>query len=108
MISDRARSINPSLTLSITATAKQLKREGRDVVSFGAGEPDFPTPQNIKMAAIKAINDNFTYYTPTSGVEELRKALADKLRNFNNLAYDPWQIVVSCGGKHSLYNIMQT
>jgi aspartate aminotransferase len=108
MISDRARSINPSLTLSITATAKQLKREGRDVVSFGAGEPDFPTPQNIKMAAIKAINDNFTYYTPTSGVEELRKALSDKLRNFNNLAYDPRQIVVSCGGKHSLYNIMQT
>jgi len=108
MISDRAGSINPSLTLSITATAKQLKREGRDVVSFGAGEPDFPTPQNIKMAAIKAINDNFTYYTPTSGIEELRKALADKLRNFNNLAYDPWQIVVSCGGKHSLYNIMQT
>jgi len=108
MISDRARSINPSLTLSITATAKQLKREGRDVVSFGAGEPDFPTPQNIKMAAIKAINDNFTYYTPTSGIEELRKALSDKLRNYNNLAYDPRQIVVSCGGKHSLYNIMQT
>ncbi|MCX6659459.1 MAG: pyridoxal phosphate-dependent aminotransferase [Candidatus Bathyarchaeota archaeon] len=78
------------------------------MVSFGAGEPDFPTPQNIKMAAIKAINDNFTYYTPTSGVEELRKALSDKLRNFNNLAYDPRQIVVSCGGKHSLYNIMQT
>ena len=108
MISDRARLINPSLTLSITATAKQLKREGRDVVSFGAGEPDFPTPQNIKMAAIKAINDNFTYYTPTSGIEELRKAIADKLRNYNNLAYDPRQIVVSCGGKHSLYNIMQT
>lgn len=108
MISDRARSINPSLTLSITATAKQLKREGRDVVSFGAGEPDFPTPQNIKMAAIKAINDNFTYYTPTSGVEELRKALSDKLRNSNNLAYGPRQIIVSCGGKHSLYNIMQT
>jgi len=108
MISDRARSINPSLTLSITATAKQLKREGVDVVSFGAGEPDFPTPQNIKMAAIKAINDNFTYYTPTSGIEELRKALADKLRDFNNLVYEPRQIVVSCGGKHSLYNIMQT
>jgi len=107
MVSERARVINPSLTLSITATAKKLKSEGKDVVNFGAGEPDFPTPQNIKMAAIKAINDNFTYYTPTAGVDELRKAIAEKLKNRNNVTYEPQQIVLSCGGKHSLYNIMQ-
>jgi aspartate aminotransferase len=107
MVSERARAINPSLTLSITATAKRLKSEGKDVVNFGAGEPDFPTPQNIKMAAIKAINDNFTYYTPTAGVDELRKAIAEKLKNRNNVTYEPPQIVLSCGGKHSLFNIMQ-
>ena len=107
MISERARSVNPSLTLGITATAKKLKKEGKDVVTFGAGEPDFPTPHNIKMAAIKAINDNFTYYTPTAGIEELRQAIADKLRSFNGVSYEPSEIVVSCGGKHSLYNIMQ-
>jgi aspartate aminotransferase len=107
MIAERARSINPSLTLGITAAAKQLKKRGKDVVNLGAGEPDFPTPPNIKTAAIKAINDNFTYYTPTAGIDELRQALAEKLQNFNSLYYEPKQIVVSCGGKHSLYNIMQ-
>ncbi len=107
MIAERARSINPSLTLSITAAAKQLKKQGKDVVNLGAGEPDFPTPPNIKAAAIKAINDNFTYYTPTAGIDELRQALAEKLQKLNNLFYEPRQIVVSCGGKHSLYNIMQ-
>lgn len=107
MISERAKSINPSLTLGITATAKKLKREGKDIVTFGAGEPDFPTPQNIKMAAVKAINDNLTYYTPTAGIEELRQAIADKLKNHNSILYEPSEVVVSCGGKHSLYNIMQ-
>lgn len=107
MISERASSINPSLTLGITAAAKKLKKEGKDIVTFGAGEPDFPTPQNIKMAAVKAINDNFTYYTPTAGIEELRQAIADKLQSYNKVSYDPSEIVVSCGGKHSLYNIMQ-
>jgi aspartate aminotransferase len=107
MIAERARSINPSLTLGITAAAKQLKKQGKDVVNLGAGEPDFPTPPNIKAAAIKAINENFTYYTPTTGIDELRQALAEKLQNFNSLYYEPKQIVVSCGGKHSLYNIMQ-
>ncbi|MBS7622661.1 pyridoxal phosphate-dependent aminotransferase [Candidatus Bathyarchaeota archaeon] len=107
MISERAQSISPSLTLSITSTAKRLKREGRDVVNFGAGEPDFPTPENIKMAAVKAINENITYYTPTAGIEELRQAIAEKLRRYNGVSYDPSEIVVSCGGKHSLYNIMQ-
>jgi len=107
MIAERARSINPSLTLGITATAKQLKKQGRDIVNLGAGEPDFPTPLNIKTAAIKAINDNFTYYTPTAGIDELRQAIAEKLQKLNNLFYEPQQIVVSCGGKHGLYNIMQ-
>ena len=107
MISKRASSINPSLTLGVTATAKKMRQEGKDVVSFGAGEPDFPTPLNIKDAAIKAINEDFTYYTPTSGIEPLRKAIADKLRNFNHVSYEPEQTIVSCGGKHSLYNIMQ-
>ena len=107
MISQRASSINPSLTLGVTATAKKMRKEGKDVVSFGAGEPDFPTPTNIKTAAIKAINEDFTYYTPTAGIEPLRNAIADKLRNFNNISYEPDQTIVSCGGKHSLYNIMQ-
>jgi aspartate aminotransferase len=107
MISKRASSINPSLTLGVTATAKKMRQEGKDVVSFGAGEPDFPTPPNIKDAAIKAINEDFTYYTPTSGIEPLRNAIADKLRNFNHVSYEPEQTIVSCGGKHSLYNIMQ-
>ena len=107
MISQRASSINPSLTLGVTATAKKMRKEGKDVVSFGAGEPDFPTPTNIKTAAIKAINEDFTYYTPTAGIEPLRNAIVDKLRNFNNISYEPDQTIVSCGGKHSLYNIMQ-
>ncbi|MGB6681290.1 MAG: pyridoxal phosphate-dependent aminotransferase [Candidatus Bathyarchaeia archaeon] len=107
MISQRAISINPSLTLGVTATAKKMRQEGKDVVSFGAGEPDFPTPPNIKDAAIRAINEDFTYYTPTAGIEPLRKAIADKLRDFNHISYEPEQVIVSCGGKHSLYNIMQ-
>jgi aspartate aminotransferase len=107
MISQRASSINPSLTLGVTATAKKMRKEGKDVVSFGAGEPDFPTPANIKAAAIKAINEDFTYYTPTAGIEPLRNAIVDKLRNFNHISYEPEQTIVSCGGKHSLYNIMQ-
>jgi aspartate aminotransferase len=107
MISQRANSIKPSLTLGVTATAKKMRQEGKDVVSFGAGEPDFPTPSNIKDAAIRAINEDFTYYTPTAGIEPLRKAIADKLQNFNHISYEPEQVIVSCGGKHSLYNIMQ-
>ncbi|MBS7626149.1 pyridoxal phosphate-dependent aminotransferase [Candidatus Bathyarchaeota archaeon] len=107
MISERVRSIYPSLTLGITAKAKELKRRGVDVTNLGAGEPDFPTSNNIKEAAKRAIDNNFTYYTPTSGIEELREAIAEKLRRFNNVKYEPQEIVLSCGGKHSLYNIMQ-
>ncbi|MGQ9542992.1 MAG: pyridoxal phosphate-dependent aminotransferase [Candidatus Bathyarchaeia archaeon] len=99
--------IAPSLTLGITAKAKELRRRGIDVTNLSAGEPDFPTPDNIKEAAKKAIEENFTYYTPTSGIEELREALAEKLKRLNRVEYEPRDIVLSCGGKHSLYNIMQ-
>jgi len=106
MLSQRVRNIAPSATLAIDAKAKQLRRDGKDVVIFGAGEPDFNTPENIKNAAIKAIQNNFTRYTPVGGIPELKQAISSKLNRENNLAYDASEIVVSCGGKHSLYNIM--
>ena len=105
MLAERVRNIAPSATLAIDAKAKQLKKEGKDVVIFGAGEPDFNTPENIKQAAIKAINHDFTRYTPVGGIPELKKAVADKLKRDNNIDYDASEILVSCGGKHSLYNI---
>ena len=105
MLAKRVRNIAPSATLAIDAKAKQLKKEGKDVVIFGAGEPDFNTPENIKQAAIKAINNNFTRYTPVGGIPELKKAVAGKLKRENNIDYDVSEILVSCGGKHSLYNI---
>ena len=105
-ISQRAASLSPSLTLAIDAKAKQMKAEGQDVVGFGAGEPDFDTPQHIKDAAIKALNDGFTKYTPSSGIPELRQAIADKFKRENGLAYKPTQVIVSCGGKPSCYNVV--
>ncbi len=105
-ISDRAASLSPSLTLAIDSKAKAMKAAGEDVVGFGAGEPDFDTPQHIKDAAIKAINDGFTKYTPSSGTPELRQAVADKFQRENGLAYKPSQIIVSNGGKHSCYNVI--
>ena len=106
MISQRVKNIAPSATLAIDAKAKQLKKEGKDVVIFGAGEPDFNTPDNIKQAAIKAISSNFTRYTPVGGIPELKKAVADKFRNFNKIGYDASEILIGCGGKHILYNTM--
>jgi aspartate aminotransferase len=103
-ISKHAASLSPSLTLAIDAKAKQMKAEGLDVVGFGAGEPDFDTPQHIKDAAAKALAEGFTKYTPSSGIPELRRAIADKFQRDNGLAYKPSQIIVSCGGKHSCYN----
>jgi aspartate aminotransferase len=103
-ISPRAAALSPSLTLAIDSKAKQMKAEGQDVVGFGAGEPDFDTPQHIKDAAIKAINDGFTKYTPASGIPELRQAIADKFKADNGLTYKPSQVIVSCGGKHSCFN----
>jgi aspartate aminotransferase len=105
-ISDRAASLSPSLTLAIDSKAKQMKAEGQDVVGFGAGEPDFDTPQHIKDAAIKALNEGFTKYTPASGIPELRQAIADKFKQENGLSYKPSQIIVSCGGKHSCFNVI--
>jgi len=105
-ISQRAASLSPSLTLAIDAKAKQMKAEGLDVVGFGAGEPDFDTPQHIKDAAAKALADGFTKYTPSSGIPELRQAIADKFKRENGLTYRPSQVIVSCGGKHSCYNVI--
>jgi aspartate aminotransferase len=103
-ISERAAKLTPSLTLSIDAKAKAMKAEGIDVCGFGAGEPDFDTPEHIKRAAIEALEAGFTKYTPSSGIPELRQAIADKLAAENNLSYRASQIVVSNGAKHSCYN----
>lgn len=103
-ISNRAASLTASLTLVIDAAAKRMKAEGQDVVGFGAGEPDFDTPQHIKDAAAAALAAGFTKYTPAAGIPELRKAIADKHRRENGLEYRPEQIIVSCGGKHACYN----
>ena len=105
-ISKRAASLAPSLTLAITAKAKELRAAGEDVIGLGAGEPDFDTPDHIKEAAVKALADGFTKYTPASGTPELRAAAAQKFERENNLQYDPQQVIVSCGGKHSCYNVM--
>ncbi|KAB2660423.1 MAG: pyridoxal phosphate-dependent aminotransferase [Verrucomicrobia bacterium] len=105
-IARRAASLSPSLTLAIDSKAKQMKAEGLDVVGFGAGEPDFDTPQHIKDAAVQALAAGFTKYTPSSGIPELRQAIADKFRRENGLEYKPSQIIVSCGGKHSCYNVI--
>ena len=105
-ISQRAASLAPSLTLAIDSKAKQMKAEGQDVVGFGAGEPDFDTPQHIKDAAVKALAAGFTKYTPSSGIPELRQAIADKFKRENGLTFKPSQIIVSCGGKHSCFNVI--
>ena len=106
-ISKRASSIKPSPTLAISAKAKKLKSEGVDIINFGIGEPDFDTPQNIKKAAIDAINNGFTKYCPVSGTPDIKKAIITKLKEDNNLDYSPEEIIVSCGAKHSVYNIFQ-
>jgi Aspartate/tyrosine/aromatic aminotransferase len=106
-LAKRVSDIGESVTLEITSKAKKMAKEGIDVVSFAAGEPDFDTPDFIKQAAIKAINEGFTKYTPSSGMLELREAIAGKFKRDNNLNYSPAEIVVSNGAKHSLYNIFQ-
>lgn len=104
-LTKRVSLIKPSPTLSLEAKAKAMRREGIDVISFSAGEPDFDTPDGVKTAAIEAINDGFTKYTPTSGIEELRRAVAERLLKDHGLYYKPEEILISCGAKHSLYNI---
>lgn len=104
-LSKKAKAVKPSSTLAITAKAKELKSKGVDIVGFGAGEPDFNTPENINQVAIDAIQTGFTKYTPASGTLELKEAVSKKFKEFNNLNYSPNQIVISNGGKHSLTNI---
>lgn len=106
-ISKRAAGVNPSLTLAIDAKAKQLKAEGEDVVGFGAGEPDFPTPLHIQDAAVEAMRAGMTKYTPSSGLLALRQAVADKFLKEQGLTYKPSQIIISCGGKHSCFNVIE-
>ena len=107
-ISNRCRSISPSPTLVIDSKAKAMKKKGIDVVGFGAGEPDFDTPEYIRNAAKAALDEGMTRYTPSSGTLELRTAICKKLKRDNGLEYEPDQIVVSNGAKHSLFNICQT
>ncbi len=107
MLSKRVKVLSPSLTLAITALARDLKAQGKDVLSFSAGEPDFDTPQVVKDAAIAAINGGFSKYTAVAGIPEVLKAIAGKLKRENNLEYKPSEIVVNVGAKHSLFNIIQ-
>ena len=95
------------MTLAITAKAQALRNQGEDVIGFGAGEPDFATPENIKQAAIRAIQNNETHYTPVAGTEALKEAIQTKFKTENQLSYEKNQIVVSCGAKHSFYNLAQ-
>ncbi|MFH1371240.1 MAG: pyridoxal phosphate-dependent aminotransferase [Planctomycetota bacterium] len=106
-VSKRAQAVAPSATLAVTARAKELKAQGINVIGFGAGEPDFDTPDFIKEAAIAALKAGRTKYTPASGTLELKKAIAEKLLRDNGLQYKPEQIVVNIGAKHSVYNAMQ-
>lgn len=106
-ISDRVKKVKPSVTLAITAKAKALKSEGLDIIGFGAGEPDFDTPDNIKAAAIEAINSGFTKYTAVGGIDELKRAISAQLKAENALNYDLSELFVSCGAKHTLYNLFQ-
>jgi aspartate aminotransferase len=107
ILSARAASLKPSATLAITAKEKTLRAQGLDIVGFGAGEPDFDTPMHIKKAAINAILDGFTKYTPVGGTEPLKDAIIDKFKRDNDLEFKREEIVVTVGGKHALYNLFQ-
>lgn len=106
-LAERVGRIKPSPTLAVTAKAGELKAQGKDVLSLGAGEPDFDTPQHIKDAAIKAIESGFTKYTPVGGTPALKKAIIEKMKRDNALDYKPNQVVVSVGGKQACYNLCQ-
>ena len=106
-VNQRIKTLLGSTTLAITAKAKELKDQGKDVVNFAAGEPDFDTPEFIKEAAVAALKKGFTKYTPSTGTIELRTAISEKFKRDNNLTYTPNQIVVSCGAKHAIYDLIQ-
>ncbi len=106
-LADRTGRIQPSPTLAITAKAAELRAQGIDVIGLGAGEPDFDTPSHIKQAAIKAINEGFTKYTAVDGIPELKQAIAAKFKRDNGLDYEQNQILVSCGGKQSCFNLTE-
>ena len=107
ILSNRARNLKPSPTLAITAKARSMTAQGIHVISFGAGEPDFDTPDNIKKAAIRAIESGFTKYTAAGGIDELKDAVIEKFRRDNQLAFKRSEILISCGGKHAIYNLAQ-
>jgi len=107
ILSNRAKSLKPSPTLAINAKAKAMQAQGIQVVSFGAGEPDFDTPENIKQAAKKALDEGFTKYTAVGGIDELKDAIINKFKGDSQLTYKRSEILVSCGGKHSFYNLAQ-
>ncbi len=106
-LSKRVQRIKPSPTLLVTARANELKAAGKDIIGLGAGEPDFDTPEHIKQAAIEAINSGFTKYTAVDGTAELKQAIIDKLQRDNQLSYQADQVLVSCGGKQSFFNLAQ-
>jgi len=105
--SDRILKIKPSPTIAVTSMANSLKSQGIDIIALGAGEPDFDTPKNIRTAAINAIESGKTRYTPSAGIPELKNAVIKKFQRDNNLEYDPSEVIINCGGKHSFYNLMQ-
>ena len=107
MLSKRIQTLSPSLTIAISSLARELKEQGKDILSFSAGEPDFGTPQRIKDEAVKAINEDFTRYTAVPGIPELLEAVQGKLKRENGLDYETNQIIVSNGAKHSLFNLFQ-
>lgn len=106
-LSQRSEKVAPSSTLAITAKINSMQAEGIDIVKFAAGEPDFDTPEYIKDAAIESLRNGFTKYTPVPGITELREAIVEKFKRDNDLVFSPSQIIVSCGAKHSIYNILQ-
>jgi aspartate aminotransferase len=107
MLTNRIKRLSTSLTIAITTKAQELKAEGKDIISFSAGEPDFDTPKLIKDAAIKALNEGKTNYTAVAGIPELREAIANKLKRDNHLEYEASDIIVSNGAKQSLFNLFQ-
>ncbi|MFO1351454.1 MAG: aminotransferase class I/II-fold pyridoxal phosphate-dependent enzyme, partial [Gammaproteobacteria bacterium] len=106
-LSERVQRIKPSPTIAVTTRAAELKAAGKDVIGLGAGEPDFDTPEFIKEAAIKAIRDGFTKYTAVGGTPGLKKAIVNKFEKDHGLKYEPGQVLVSCGGKQSFFNLAQ-